>query len=80
MKKLILLLLIIGSFIACTDNQMTRQYGGNMNITILPGEKLINLTWKTGDLWILTQDTLTKAYYFREKSAFGIMEGEVTIK
>lgn len=80
MKKLILLLLIIGSFIACTDNQIAKEYGGKMDITILPGEKLINLTWKNDGLWILTQDTLTKVYHFREKSAFGIMEGEVTIK
>lgn len=94
MKKLILILLIIGSFIPCTDNSITKTFGGTTvfetqkdstneitNGKELPkNEVILNVTWKEDNLWILTRDTITKVTYFRERSAFGIFEGEIIFK
>lgn len=67
----------------CTENTRVRVYGGTETINLEQGKRLVNVTWKQGnDLWILTkEDTTTKAgtYHFKEKSAFGVMEGEVII-
>jgi len=60
---------------------MARQFGGSETIELKPGERLVNLTWKETNLWILTKQDTTKptTYSFKEKSSFGIAEGQVTI-
>lgn len=65
---------------SCTDNARAKRFGGSEEITLKPNEKLLNVTWKDSDMWILTQDTLTGKSYFREKSSWGIWEGEIVIK
>lgn len=80
MKKLFfgfLLLILISS---CTGNQRARTFGGTEEVKLLPNEKFINVAWKDTDLWVVTQDTLTKVYYAREKSSFGVMQGTIIIK
>jgi len=47
------------------------------------GQKLVMVTWKEEDLWILTRpmkstDT-TETYTFSEESSFGVWEGTYTI-
>lgn len=91
MKKFIVGILIIVCVVlfsiflgGCTDNFVTRNYGGSMTINVQPDEKLVNLTWKESELWILTEkrsvkDTIKKIYFFNEKSNFGVMEGKITI-
>lgn len=91
MKKFIVGILIIVCVIlfsifigGCTDNFMTKKYGGSMTINIQPDEKLVNMTWKDSQLWILTEkrpvkDTIKKVYFLNEKSNFGVMEGKITI-
>lgn len=86
MKNLILFILIFISCliwsinISCTKNQRVRTFGGKEEITIKPNEKLINITWKEKDMWVLTEDTITHIKYFRESSSFGIWNGEIVIK
>jgi hypothetical protein len=82
MKKLeftivLLLAIIIGG---CTENQRARSFGGNEEISIKANEKLINVTWKGDNMWVLTEDTITHVKYFRESSSFGVWEGQITIK
>jgi hypothetical protein len=38
------------------------------------------MTWKESNLWIQTVDTTTGVTYFREKSSWGYMEGEIIVK
>lgn len=68
----------------CTDNQRAKSWGGKMTITLEPQQKLVNVTWKNEDMWILTRqmkpDERPETYKFVEKSTFGIMQGEVTIQ
>jgi hypothetical protein len=85
MKKTFLLLLVIGTLVSCTDNSKVKTWGGTETITLEPGKRLINVTWKdrTGtSLWILTKQDTTKpsTFTFEEKSSLGIMEGKLIIK
>jgi hypothetical protein len=82
MKKLLLLITLCTTILlySCTDNSRARKWGGTENVTLLPNEKLVNLTWKETQLWVLTLDTTTNTYYFREKSQFGVLQGTVIVK
>ena len=65
-----------------TDNQMARQYGGTEEISLLPGQRLVNATWKEANLWYLTEDmpidyVPKKNVYFKEKSNYGLAEGTI---
>ena len=69
----------------CTENNRARVWGGTETIQLEEGVRLVNVTWK-GDkgstsLWMLTKKDTTKpsTYYFKEKSSFGVMEGQVII-
>lgn len=81
MKKLAGLLGIV-MLASCTQNNRARVWGGNETIELETGERLQNVTWKQTDLWLLTkQDTTAPSTYsFKEKSSFGVMEGEIIIK
>lgn len=89
MKKLlgmfIVAITLVTIMYGCTDQQMARTFGGTENITLEPGVRLVNITWKgqegNSSLWILTKKDTTKAstYSFKEKSVGGVLEGEVII-
>ena len=73
--------LLFAVFISsCTKNKRTRTFGGKEEITLKANEKLINITWKESNMWLLTEDTLTNIKYFRENSAWGVWEGEIIVK
>ena len=82
MKKVLVLLLVIATIfiVSCTKNKRTRTFGGKEKITLKANEKLINITWKESNMWILTEDTFTHIKYFRENSSWGIWEGEIIVK
>lgn len=73
-------LMILGG-IGCTENQMAKQFGGNMTVNLPKGEKLTVATWKDTQLWYLTrpmqEGEQPETSIFRENSAFGIIEGSV---
>jgi hypothetical protein len=84
MKKTLLSLALMIGLLSCTENQMARQFGGSETIELNPGDRLVNVTWKgkSGtDLWILTKKDTTAPtqYSFKEKSNFGVWEGEIII-
>lgn len=79
MKKLFIVSFLI-MLIGCTSNQRARTFGGKEEIILKPNEKLINITWKESDMWVLTEDTITHIFYFREKSNWGVWEGEISVK
>ncbi len=74
----------------CNEQEMARNYGGTETIVLEKGARLVNITWKSSgangttasSLWILTKQDTTKpvTYSFKEKSGFGVMEGQVIIK
>jgi len=71
-------------FVACTENERAKSFGGTINIEIAPTEKLVNVTWKDNEMWILTRTRKTgevpEEYKFYEESAWGMWEGTVFIK
>jgi len=81
MKQLIALLVLVVTLFSCTANERARNLGGTEHVTLDEGERLVNVTWKQDDLWILTKQDNTKpsTYSFKEKSSYGIMEGEIII-
>ena len=80
MKKLLIIVLISILFNACTKNARTRSFGGKEIYELQPNEILINATWKQDNLWVLTKDTINNKFHFREKSSFGLLNGEVEFK
>ena len=81
-------LLLVGMWclVSCTDNDKVRVFGGTEQISLEPGQKLVNITWKGKDgkdLWFLTtkrdSNEVPKQYTFYEKSSWGILEGKVII-
>jgi hypothetical protein len=65
---------------SCTKNKRARTFGGKEEITLKANEKLINITWKKSNMWMLTEDTITHIKYFRENSSWGVWEGEIIVK
>lgn len=86
-KRIIILGLILTTtllFSGCTEQTISREYGGEMTIDLKPGQKLEEITWKDkGNLWILTRpmrdDEAAETHTFYEESEWGIWEGTVTI-
>jgi hypothetical protein len=82
MKPLITILLAVIVFSSCTDNIRARAWGGTQDITLPSGQRVVNVTWKEADLWVLTRtDTTTKpsTYTFAEKSNWGVLEGQINL-
>lgn len=83
MKRIILIFtaLLCITLTSCTPQQMTREFGGKMEIKLPAGQELMMVTWKENDLFYLTrpmsQDYTPVTKTFQESSSFGIMESTV---
>jgi hypothetical protein len=77
----ILAIFLITGLTGCTDNIRTRTFGGEQTINLEKGQRLVNVTWKKSNLWILTKESNTKpsTYTFSEDSSFGAFEGTIII-
>jgi hypothetical protein len=84
MKQTLIAVAVALSLASCTKNVRVKSFGGNGDIELAPGQKLEMVTWKDAQLWILTSnrpDSLKpQTYQFSEKSSFGVIEGNYTIK
>jgi len=69
---------------ACTEQSRARAVGGISSIELDSGRKLVTVTWKESDLWILTRamraDEKPETYKFSESSSWGVMEGTVVLQ
>lgn len=84
MCRLIALVILLAFAPGC-DQACAFSCGGNMDLKDFPcGHKLVNVTWKSSNLWYLTrplrEDDILETYTFTESSSIGVMEGTVTIK
>ncbi len=84
MKKLIFAIaILLITLTACTDNMKVKEWGGTAEMYLEKGQKLVVMTWKENNLWILTKpmtDTdVAETYKFYEKSSLGVMEGTYII-
>lgn len=82
MRAIILIAMFL--FMGCTDQICAKNYGGSAIVNMTCGKKLINITWKESDLWIvsrpMTSDDIPETYNFNESSSFGVLEGTITVK
>jgi len=86
-KYLCCFVLALSLFAGCTAQDMAKEYGGTVTITVPADEKFVNITWKTGEsrsnLWVLTRKRVPsdtkETYKFHESSAFGLLQGTVLI-
>ncbi|MBI2473462.1 hypothetical protein HYV70_02840 [Candidatus Uhrbacteria bacterium] len=67
---------------SCTQNQIAKQFGGDITVNLPPGRKLVVVTWKNDDMWHLTrpmrESEMPETSVFQEDSSFGLVEGSVT--
>lgn len=79
--KVMLLLFVLVSITGC-EQMASRDFGGDMTITLKPGVKLIEVTWKESNLWYLTEpmdsDYVPKTKVFKEIAVMGVLNGTVT--
>jgi hypothetical protein len=80
MKKLIILVVLSIGLGSCTDNSSAKNWGGTEAMELQQNHKLLNVTWKGDNMWLLTQDTTTGTCYFKEKSSWGVLEGTIIIR
>ena len=83
MKKALLIAFAAIIMVGCTDKTMTRNFGSSYEVRLEKGQRLVEITWKGEDLWILTEpmnadyQPQTKTFY--EDSSWGLYEGKITI-
>ena len=83
MKKLLITILLATVLSGCTGNQVAKNFGGTYKIELPANRKLVNVTWKESDLWILTRNKregeTVESYEFKEDSTLGLVEGTVIL-
>jgi hypothetical protein len=78
------LLLVWMAVSSCTSNERARKWGGSSTIDLLPGQKLVNVTWKEANLWILTRAAKPgerpETLVFTEDASWGVLNGKITFQ
>ena len=63
---------------------VAKKVGGTANIVLPPKQKLVSVTWKRDDMWILyrpfREGEFAEEYTYKEDSTFGMMEATLRIK
>jgi len=76
--------LILFTLLACTDNQRTKAFGGEMTVQIPCDQTVFDVTWKGEDLWYATQPAgqgwQPQKKVFTEYSSYGLVEGRVILQ
>ena len=76
-------LLAVGA-VSCTANMRAKSLGGTATEQLADNVKLVNITWKDDNLWVLTrpmnESDKAETYEFKESSSFGLVNGKVIIK
>ena len=84
MKRTIAAALVAALSLTACENTLARRYGGTTHVDAKAGHKVVNITWKGDNLWILTRpmhegeqaETLT----FSESSTYGVLQGHVVVR
>ena len=79
MRKLLLGLVVGVGLVSCTENSRVKHFGGEGDINLPVGQKLVNVTWKENQIWYLSRpmkkDEDADIYRFQEESGWGVVEG-----
>jgi hypothetical protein len=79
----ILALVLAGS--GCTNLQRAKRWGSQETVTLPAGRKLVNVTWKDSNLWVLTRparegEKADAEWAFDENPSWGILAGKIILK
>lgn len=96
MKKIMLISFTFAALLLCGCGQnpnddvkssgsvVAKKVGGTANIVLPPKQKLVSVTWKRDDMWILyrpfREGEFAEEYTYKEDSTFGMMEATLRIK
>lgn len=76
-------LLILGCIRGCSQIS-AKSFGGTTTMQLDPGRKLVNVTWKEKQLWLVTAqrpvEEKPQTYTFEERTTLGILQGKVIIE
>lgn len=82
MKKILFIIAIVLFCASCTEQEIARQFGGNITIKVPEGYKVTSATWKENDIFYFIEpmedEYEPKEKKFIESSSFGVLESEVT--
>lgn len=82
-KNLFIALTIVSLVLLSGCQWTAKNFGGSYTVDLPDNRKLVNLTWKDSELWILTKEMndedIAETYKLQEDSTFGLLEGVVTI-
>lgn len=77
----VILLIFMGR--SCSNQGMTKNWGGEMDMYLDPNRKLVEVTWKDDSIWYLTKpmtdDDIAEEYEFAESSVMGLLEGTLHV-
>lgn len=79
---LFVVVMLIAGFFMGGDQFFARYLGGTQTIELEEGVRLQTITWRKGDMWLLTYKDPNKppqTYSFQEDSMLNVLEGTVTI-
>lgn len=66
---------------SCTQNTCAKKWGGTTTVNLPKGKKLVNASWKDGDLWYLVRQAkpgeAPETLEYLEESNMGMYEGKV---
>lgn len=95
-KNIMLIVLAAAALLLCGCGQnpnndvkssgsvVAKKVGGTANIVLPPKQKLVSVTWKRNDMWILyrpfREGEFAEEYTYKEDSTFGMMEATLRIK
>ena len=69
--------------LAGCDNWLARHWGGTVDLYTEAGLKVVNVTWKDQDIWVLTRpmrpDEKAEVVTFKEYSKTGVLSGKVVV-
>lgn len=76
-----LLIVVIGYLVS--EQARVKTLGGTMTTRLPAGRKLVNITWKENNVWVLTrpmhQGEEPETYDFAESSSLGLMQGKIVL-
>lgn len=80
----ILLAAVLIMLTGCTQQERAKDWGGSYTLELAPGRKLVVVTWKESNLWVLTRPMVRgevpETYELKESSSFGLLQGVVILR
>lgn len=80
---IIAILLSVGIYAGIDNQAVTKTMSGTTTVTLEPNRKLVSLSWKDNNLWVLSRNMKPReapnVYHYDERSRFGVLEGRVIV-